>query len=83
LYNTIRQFVEEESKEISCPKPIEQASIKEPLPKTSAMQPAKATETLEIKMSFVWASPKGGFCGQTGHRNSVIRGTFTCPERKE
>jgi hypothetical protein len=80
LYKCIRQFVAEESKDILCPNPVEQACFKEPLPNLSTMQPAKVPETLE---THVRAAPKCGFCGQTGHRNSVIRGRFTCPERKE
>lgn len=83
LFSHIRQFVAEESKDILCPKPAEQGCFKEPLPKTSAKQPADAVETLQTNRSFVRASPKCGFCGQTGHRNSVTRGKFTYPERKE
>lgn len=77
LYNNIRQFVDEGSKDILCPKP---ASFTEP--KMSAVQVADPAETMETNRSYVRASPKCGFCGQTGHRNSKIRGKFTCPERK-
>ncbi|KAH9489288.1 hypothetical protein Btru_057018 [Bulinus truncatus] len=41
--------------------------------------PAKPKDLLPI---VVRASPKCGYCGQTGHRNSVISGKFSCPERK-
>jgi len=77
LYNNVQQFVAEGSKDILCPKPT---SFIEP--KISAVQLVDPAETMETKRSSVGASPKCGFCGQTGHRNSKIRGKFTCPERK-
>ena len=77
--SSIRPYVADVSKDLLCPKPAEPQSavFKEP---SSSPTPDKATDTLP---SVVRASPKRGFCHQTGHRNSIIRGKFTCPERKE
>jgi len=52
-----------------------------PVKELSALPcPAQAADALP---AVVRASPKCGFCGQIGHRNSVIRGKFTCPDRKQ
>jgi len=79
LFSSIRPYVADTSKDLLCPKPAEPESavFKQP---SSSPTPDKATDTLP---SVVRASPKCGFYHQTGHRNSIIRGKFTCPERKE
>jgi len=83
LFNNIRQFVADSSKDLLCPKPTfaepgsSATAFKEP---SAHPSPPHVTDTLP---KVVRASPKCGFCGQTGHRNSVIRGKFTCPDRKD
>lgn len=80
LYNSIRPFVADHSKDILCPKPTEPGFTGPSVcPLNRQLKTAK-TKTV-FDETFVRASPKCGFCGQTGHRNSVLRGKFTCPER--
>lgn len=78
LFNSIRPFVAERSKDLLCPKPTPSFD-QSPHFKV----PSSPVQTKKSLPEVVRASPKCGFCGKIGHRNSILRGKFTCPERLE
>ena len=84
LYNFIRPFVLT-TRKTYCVQSLQNQAHHLPHPQyvlrmISYKQPKQDRAVCDV--TFVRASPKCGFCGQTGHRNSVIRGKFTCPERR-
>lgn len=89
LFNKIRQFCSEETKDVLCPKPVENTDSSlqhEPIPSTSSADICTSENVVEEIHSIPppkRRKPVCSNCKQEGHRNSVNRdGTFWCPKRK-
>jgi hypothetical protein len=71
LFNSIRQFVAENSKDILCPKPVDPDTLCTGFKEPEELLPSQSsTPAIEVTHTLVRASPKCGFCGHFGHRNS-------------
>ncbi|CAG4978289.1 unnamed protein product [Parnassius apollo] len=85
LYNKMREFVSEESKDILCPKPI--ANVNEL--SSSSNSSISTLPTTSVDYSFqkqiteksTRQKPTCSYCKQIGHRNQVREGIYFCRKR--
>lgn len=79
LYNKIREFVREESKDILCPKPIPNVDVDHNSVPTTSVEYSFQKPSIE---KSIRQKPTCSYCKQVGHRNQVRGGIYFCPKRK-